>query len=278
MLQVIPHERTGMDKSRIRGAVIPPLEHVTADSFDRAHGVTAQGGLMAQLAKEAYGAEYPDGVDPWGMTTKSTLHTYMRVLGLGPQTQLVDIACGRAGVSLWLARESGASLTGVDFSPVAVASAARRSQEWVPPGRARFVVGDLVDTGLPPGSADAVLCADAIFFATDRVAAVAEAGRILRAGGHYAFTADESPADRPTAVPDWAPIIEAGGLDVMERIEIPRWREQMTRLYEVWMEHLDEVREVLGDESADDLREEAESVAPTLADRTGVLYVARKPQ
>jgi len=232
---------------------------------------------MSRLAKQAYGADYPDGVDPLGMTTKEVLRTYLDVLDLGKGTRLVDIACGRAGVSLWLARESGSTLTGVDFSPVAVREAELRSRDWVAPDQARFIVGDLLDTTLPEGSADAVLCADAIFFAADRVAAVAEVCRVLRAGGRYAFTADESDDDRPTGVPDWRPIIEAGGLIVVDCIELPRWREQLTRMYEVWLENLDEVRDVLGEESANDLREEAEMIGPTLVSRTGVLYVARKP-
>ncbi|ANF31294.1 hypothetical protein A0130_06090 [Leifsonia xyli] len=261
----------------IPGAVVPPRPGVTAEGFDAAHGDAAADTIMARLAREAYGDDYPDGVDPYGMSTGWTLRTFVEQLRIPEGGTLVDIACGRAGVSLWVARETGADLIGVDWSAVAVAEAAKRASQRVDEGRARFQVGDLVDTGLPDECADAALCADAIFFATDRIAAVREAARILRPGGRYAFTADESDDGRPQAVPDWRPIIQAGGLQVVERIEIPRWAEQLGRMYEVWVANLDEVRDTLGDEAADEMREEAETVGPTLGTRTGVLYVAQRP-
>ncbi len=262
----------------IPGARVPIPASITAEEFDLAHGVTSAGTIMARMAREAYGDDYPEGVDPYGMSTLWTLRTFVAELRLPVHGMLVDIACGRAGVSLWVARETGADLIGVDWSPVGVAAAAARANEWVPEGRARFQVGDLVATGLPDECADAVLCADAIFFASDRIAAVREAARILRPGGRYAFTADESDDGRPRSVPDWHPIIEAGGLEVVSRIEIPKWSEQLARLYEVWLENLDAVQETLGEDSANELKDEAESVGPTLADRTGVLYVARRGQ
>ncbi|MEV8212514.1 class I SAM-dependent methyltransferase [Leifsonia sp. NPDC077715] len=260
----------------IPGAVVPPRPGVTAEEFDAAHGDAAADTIMARLAREAYGDDYPDGVDPYGMSTRWTLQTFVSQLDVPEGGTLVDIACGRAGVSLWVARETGADLIGVDWSPVAVAEAAKRASQWVDEGRARFQIGDLVATGLPDECADAVLCADAIFFATDRIAAVREAARILRPGGRYAFTAHESDDGRPHAVPDWRPIIEAGGLEVVARIEIPRWAEQLGRMYDVWMANLDEVRQTLGEEAANAMREEAETVGPTLPNRTGVLYVAQR--
>jgi hypothetical protein len=51
-------------------------------------------------------------------------------------------------------------------------------------GRARFVVGELTDTGLPGASANAVVCIDAMHFAADLTAAVGEAsGSSLLVGG-----------------------------------------------------------------------------------------------
>jgi SAM-dependent methyltransferase len=262
--------------SDIPGAVVPIPEGITAEGFDLAHGVTSTGGILERIAQEVYGDDYAEGVEPFGMSTLWTLRTFAAELQVPAGGTLVDIACGRAGVSLWVARETGANLVGVDWSPVGVAAAAARAGDWLPDGRARFQVGDLVATGLPDESADAALCADGIFFAADRIAAVREVARILRPGARYAFTADEADDGRPRSVPDWRPIIEAGGLEVVARIEIPDWRERLIRTYELWLENLDEVREKLGAESASELRDEAEGVGPTLPDRTGVLYVARR--
>lgn len=261
----------------IPGARVPIPAEVTAEGFDQDYRVAASATVLERIAREVDGDDYPEGVEPYGFSTLWTLRTFVTELALPGNGTLVDIACGRAGVSLWVARETGADLIGVDWSSVGVAAATERAAGWVAEGRARFRVGDLVDTGLPDGCADAVLCADAIFFASDRIAAVREAARILRPGGRYAFTADEADDGRARSVPDWRPIIEAGGLQVVARIEIPHWRERLTRMYELWLENLDEVRETLGDEYAEELRDEAEAMVPVLPKRTGVLYVARRP-
>ncbi|HEY5200942.1 MAG TPA: class I SAM-dependent methyltransferase [Acidothermaceae bacterium] len=260
----------------IRGASAPVPPDLTAETFDRAHGTTAKNALLWRLAREAYGDEYPEEIQAWGMTTWWTLGQFVSGLRVGPGQRLVDLACGRAGVGLWLARATGAQLTGVDWSPVAVSEAAARAPQFVPAGRASFVVGDLAATALESDSADGAVCADAVFFAADRVAVFAEMARILRPGGRFIFTADESDdTDRQTAVPDWGPIVRAGGLDVVSRQEIPHWHEDLKRMYDGWLANRDELAASLDKESLDDLIGEASAVGPTLSRRTGVLYTTQ---
>jgi ubiquinone/menaquinone biosynthesis C-methylase UbiE len=264
-----------MSESPIRGAVVPPRDGINPETFDRAHGTTAKSELLWRLSREAYGDDYPDEIQPWGMTTWWTLGQFIAGLRVGPGQQLVDLACGRAGVGLWLARATGAQLTGVDWSPAAVSEATARAPQFVPAGRASFVVGDLAATGLETGTADGVVCADAVFFATDRVAVFTEMARILRPGKRFVFTADESDdPDRDRAVPDWGPIIRAGGLHVVSRVEIPDWHADLQRMYDGWLNNIDELRESLDEESVEDLIGEATAVGPTLSNRTGVLYTA----
>ena len=111
-----------------------------------------------------------------------------QALDLSPGQALVDLGCGRGGPGLWLAREAGAWLTGVDFSPVAVSQAAHRAALFGLAGRARFVVGDLARTGLPDDSADAAVSVDAFHFAADPAAAAREVLRVLRPGRRLVLT------------------------------------------------------------------------------------------
>ena len=264
-----------MSESPIRGAVVAARDDLTPETFDHAHGTTAKADLMWRMSHEAYGDDYPHEIEAWGMTTWWTLGQFIAGLRVGPGQHLVDLACGRAGVGLWLARATGARLTGVDWSPVAIAEATARAPQFVAAERASFVVGDLAATGLESGMADGVVCADAVFFATDRIAVFAEMARILRPGGRFVFTADEcDDPDREMAVPDWRPIINAGGLSVVSRLEIPHWSEDLKRMYDTWLANADELRENLDEESVDDLIGEATVVGPTLFNRTGVLYMA----
>src|SRR5829696_8366166 len=124
----------------LRGPGPMPLSPVL---FDDAFTATARSDLVWRLAAEAYGEDYPAEVQPWGSTTWWVLGRCVAALRVGPGQVLVDLACGRGGPGLWLCRATGAELVGVDWSPVAVEEATRRAAEFVPAGRARFVVGDL---------------------------------------------------------------------------------------------------------------------------------------
>lgn len=247
-------------------------------TFDLAHGVAARSDLIWRLSAQAYGDDYPAEVQPWGGTTWWVLGRCVSGLRVGPGKLLVDLACGRGGPGLWLSRATGANLVGVDWSPVGVEAASARAAHFVPSGRARFVIGDLVASGLPDQCADGVVCLDSIFFAADQVAALREVCRLLRRDGRYVFTAPEVRIPtKPFHVSDWKPLLEAAGLELESKEEVPRFAEQLGRWYQLVLEHLDAIRLEVGDEMAGRLEAEARSVGPTLNDEEALLLVARRP-
>lgn len=266
-----------IDASSLPGACQGPTPMpISAELFDDGFASMARSDLLWQLAAEAYGADYPGEVQPWGMTTWWTLGRCVSSLRVGPEQLLVDLACGRGGPGLRLSRATGADLVGVDWSQVAVDSASARAPTFVPDGRARYVVGDLAATGLPDASADAVLCLDAVFFAEDRVAALREVRRLLRPAGRYVFTADEvDPPTEPRHVQDWGLLLNAAGLELQSKEEIPRFREQLARMYELWLERLDHLAAEYGSERAERLELEARTVGPTLHTRRPLFVVAQ---
>ncbi|HZD87438.1 MAG TPA: class I SAM-dependent methyltransferase [Gaiellaceae bacterium] len=250
----------------------------SAQMFDDVFASMARSDLGRRLAAEAYGEDYPAEVRPFGMTTLWTLGRCVTALRVGPGHVLVDLACGQGGPGLWLARATGADLVGVDWSQVAVDVAAERAPAFVPDGRARYLVGDLAATGLPEDCADAVLCLDAVFFAEDRIAALREVRRLLRPAGRYVFTADEvDPPTEPRHVQDWGALLRAAGLELESKEEIPRFRERLGRMYELWLDHLDELEAEYGSEQAKRFEFEARTVGATLDVRSPVFVVARRP-
>jgi ubiquinone/menaquinone biosynthesis C-methylase UbiE len=265
------------EASSLPGARRGPVpEPPTAQSFDEGFASMAQSDLLWQLAAAAYGEDYPHEIQPWGTTTWWTLGRCVSALRVGPGQVFADIACGRGGPGLWLARATGAHVIGVDWSEVAVKTAAARASAFVPDDRARYVVGDLAATGLPDAFVDAALCLDAVFFAEDRIAALREVRRIVRPGARYVFTADE--VEKPTEprhVKDWGLLLDAAGLELESKEEIPRFREQLGRMYELWLENLDELAAAYGPERAERLELEARNVTPTLETRRPVFVVAR---
>jgi SAM-dependent methyltransferase len=151
--------------------------------------------------------------------------------------RLVDLGCGRGGYGIEVARRTGARLTGVDFSEVALAQARLSSARVLPDSGADFRAGTLVATGLPDGGADALMCVDAVQFAEPPLAALIESRRVLAPGGRVAVTCWElaGPPDarvpaRLHAVHLWRDLTEAGFTDVRVQ-ERPDWREAERTLW-----------------------------------------------
>ena len=254
-----------------------PGRLVSREEFDRELLMTGRSELLWRLMAEAYGDEYPAEVQPWSDTTWWLLGRCVSGLRIGRGAVLGDLACGRGGPGLWLARATGASLLGVDWSEVAVAEASSRVEDFVPVDRVRFVVGLLDATGLGDQSLDGAVCIDALFFAPDRVAALCEVARVLRPGARFLFTADErEKVTQPADVLDWSDLVHAAGLEVVSKEPIPGLAERTQRIYGLWLAHLDELRLELGDEVANQLATEANTVGPTLGLRRALLVTARR--
>jgi SAM-dependent methyltransferase len=92
------------------------------------------------------------------------------------------VACG-PGLWAALALGRGASLVGIDLAPVMVEEARRAN-----PG-IEFLVGDAEQLELEDRSFDAVTCHFGIQMLGEPERGLREALRVLRPGGHYAFTA-----------------------------------------------------------------------------------------
>jgi SAM-dependent methyltransferase len=149
---------------------------------------------------------------------------------------LVDLACGRGGYGLEIAARTGAALVGVDFSAEAVRQAREHARELG--AAAKFGVGDLAATGLDTGSADAVVCVDAIHFAPQPAAAYREIARILALGKRVVLTCWEPLTRGDQQLPErlrWvdlrAGLTEAGFSNV-EVGDRPGWRAAERAMWE----------------------------------------------
>jgi SAM-dependent methyltransferase len=151
---------------------------------------------------------------------------------------LLDIACGRGGYGIEVARRAGVRLIGVDFAAVALEQARSISADRLPAGRSDFRVGTLVESGLPTGVADGLMCVDAVQFAEPPLAALVEFRRLLTSAGRLALTcweavdaADERVPPRIRAVNLRRDLPEAGFVDVVVH-DKPEWREAERAMWE----------------------------------------------
>jgi SAM-dependent methyltransferase len=152
----------------------------------------------------------------------------VHALRLEPGEVLLDLACGRGGYGLEVARRTGARLVGVDVSAEALRQAAELAQRW--PVQASFSLGELSATGLADRSVDAVLVVDAVQFAEQPAQAYRELRRVLVPGGRAVLTCWEAVDRSDRLVPEplrrvdlAAGLTAAGFLDVrvLERAD---WR------------------------------------------------------
>jgi SAM-dependent methyltransferase len=91
----------------------------------------------------------------------------IRLLGerlrLGPESRVLDLACGKAGPALLLADAFGCRVLGVERAPEFAAAARERVEAAGLADRIEIVEGDAAAFSLQPSAWDAVLCLGATF-------------------------------------------------------------------------------------------------------------------
>ncbi len=206
-----------------------------SDYFDQWYADMQVSPVKDEIMRRNLGV--PEDAGPVGILAWSALDEIADALGLDDDRVLADIACGRGGYGIELARRADADLVGVDFSAVALEQARRTAQRRLP-NQAEFRVGRLTETGLPAGSMDAVLCTDSVQFAEPVWAALGEFRRILRRGGALAITSwqavtpgDERVSPRIRGLDLWRDLGQAGFDEVVVEVR-PEWYAAERRLHE----------------------------------------------
>ncbi len=127
---------------------------------------------------ERWGPLWGARADDWAAIEERQLPTYeeaLRHVGLEPGHRVLDIGCG-SGAFLRLASDRGARVFGLDASEALLELARRRLPH------ADLRAGEMERLPYESDSFDLVTGFNAFFFATDIVAALREAGRVVRAG------------------------------------------------------------------------------------------------
>jgi len=131
---------------------VPDDDALSPEVFDEVFAWISEAPQTNELFDRVLGP-FPPGVEPFSLVPRQGLDRVLAELRLGPGDHLIDLCCGRGGIGLWFAGVSGACLTGVDFSPGAIAQASRRAEAFVPRSRSSFVVAGA--TNVTPGTSPA---------------------------------------------------------------------------------------------------------------------------
>src|ERR1700704_4523862 len=114
----------------------------------------------------------------------------IRLLGerlrLGPESRVLDMACGKAGPATLLASAFGCSVVGVERSPEFAATARERVAAAGLGERVEIVEGDAAAFPVEPGTFDAALCLGASFVWDGLEGTLSTLAAAVRPGGHVA--------------------------------------------------------------------------------------------
>jgi SAM-dependent methyltransferase len=126
----------------------------------------------------------------FGAVTGQAVDSLLSAVDARNGVRLLDVACGPGYVATAAAR-LGCSVVGIDFSSEMI-SLAKEMMPNATPGL-EFREGDAEKLNLPDGSFDAVVMNFGMLHLALPDRAIAEAFRVLRPGGRYAFTVWDAP-------------------------------------------------------------------------------------
>ena len=114
-------------------------ERRVAAGYDIVYDAIPRSPTFARLWREhSLGPDYPEGFEHISFVTLPDLRDMAAALRLQPGSTLVDLACGMGGPGLWIARETGAQLIGIDVSEVALTHARARAEALGLASRGRY--------------------------------------------------------------------------------------------------------------------------------------------
>ena len=119
--------------------------------------------------------------DLFGSVTRYAMEPLLDATDVRGESRLLEVCCG-LGYGAGAALSRGARAVGVDFAPAMVEAARGRYPA------ALFKQGDAEVLDFDTGVFDAVICAFGVNHLQHPEKAIAEAFRVLRPGGKYAFT------------------------------------------------------------------------------------------
>lgn len=117
-------------------------------------------------------------------------------VGIGPGERVLDAGCGAGSSAVWLTRELGARVVGVNLSPSQIYRARRLAHAQGVSDRVSFERQDFTATTFPDESFDVVWAQESVCHVEDKEPFLLEASRLLKPGGRI-VVADRFRSARP---------------------------------------------------------------------------------
>lgn len=226
-----------------------------AAGYDAVYQAIAHSATYDRIWREhSLGPDYPAGFEHISFLTLAEMRAMASALALARGERLADLACGMGGPGLWIAREAGAEVVGIDASAVGVKYARERAARAGMQARARYEVGTFAETCLDANSVDGMMSVDALQYAPDKAAALGEMARILKPGGRLAIACFEVDAAKVAGLPifgtdpvaDYSPLLTEAGFETTAYGETAGWDERVTATYQAIVDAEDPLTAEMG--------------------------------
>jgi ubiquinone/menaquinone biosynthesis C-methylase UbiE len=150
---------------------------------------TAYGNFTApaveQVRRETYGEDF--GQSSW--VTADEYRRFFQMLRLSAADHVLDVGCGSGGPALFLAREIGCHVTGIDVDEAGLRSGEKLARQHGLTEKVVFRHADVAQPlPFPDNQFDALVSLDALCHFPERNRPFAEWCRILRPGGRLLVT------------------------------------------------------------------------------------------
>jgi cyclopropane fatty-acyl-phospholipid synthase-like methyltransferase len=156
----------------------------SVDLYNSAYGNFATDALE-HVRRETYQEDF--GQSSW--VTGDEYRRFFRLLGLEPPEHVLDIGCGSGGPAVFLARETGCRVTGLDFNEAGIRTGEDLIRQSNLQGQVRLYYADVSKPlALPDAHFDAIVCMDAMCHLPNRRELFVEWLRVLRPGGRALYT------------------------------------------------------------------------------------------
>jgi SAM-dependent methyltransferase len=156
----------------------------TVDLYGTAYGNFATH-LLEQVRRETYGEDF--GQSSW--VTGEEYRRFFRLLNLSATDHVLDVGSGSGGPALFLAREIGCQVTGVDVNEAGIRAGTVLVREAGMLDKVHFRQADVHEPlPFPDHAFDAIVCMDVMCHLPDRRRLFDEWCRVLRPGGRALYT------------------------------------------------------------------------------------------
>lgn len=122
--------------------------------------------------------------ESWETAFLRTHRLYVEALGIGPTSEVLELACGRGGFANFLTRETGANVLGIDLSRAQLSKAERHAQSNL-----RFLHHDIMNVHQLGQTFDAVALMDADIYLPDKRLAIERISQVMRPGARFLLIA-----------------------------------------------------------------------------------------